>query len=251
MNAITVLWGRKACTAALGSGLLLLAACATPYGGVSGAGYPGAGYPDTGYPGSGHPGSAYPGTGGQYPSNYGAEVVMGTVRQVDPGYGRIVIDSDAGPYGGNRPLEISYDRGTRLVYLGREYPVEGLERGDRIRVETSNAGGRLQARFIEVVQNVREAPGGGYGGSYGGAIEGAVRLVDPRARLIEITRGGYTGRPERVFYDERTQVMHRGQSLRPEQLQPGDAIRVQARPFGQDWMAERIDVQVDARSRYP
>lgn len=246
MNVNTVRWGKRVRAAALGGGVLLLAACATPYGGVPGSGYPGAGYPDAGYPGAPYP-------GGQSPGNYGAEVVMGTVRQVDPSYGRIVIDADAGPYGGNRPLEIGYDRGTRLVYQGREYPVEGLERGDRIRVETSNAGGRLQARFIEVVQNVRETPGSGYGDSYGygGNIEGAVRLVDPRARLIEITRGGYAGRPERVFYDERTQVLHRGQMLRPEQLQSGDVIRVQARPFGQDWVAERIEVQVDARSRYP
>jgi hypothetical protein len=246
MNANTVRWGKRVRAAALGSGVLLLAACATPYGGLPGSGYPGAGYPDAGYPGGTYP-------GGQNPGNYGAEVVMGTVRQVDPSYGRIVIDADAGPYGGNRPLEIGYDRGTRLVYQGREYPVEGLERGDRIRVETSGAGGRLQARFIEVVQNVRETPSSGYGDSYGygGNIEGAVRLVDPRARLIEITRGGYSGRPERVFYDERTQVLHRGQMLRPEQLQSGDVIRVQARPFGQDWVAERIEVQVDARSRYP
>lgn len=244
MNATTVRWSRKARAAALGSGMLMLAACATPYGG-----YPGGGYPGAGYPGSTYPGGQYP--GGQYPGEHGAEAVMGTVRQVDPSYGRIVIDSDAGPYGGGRPLEIGYDRGTRLVYRGREYPVEGLERGDRIRVEGASVGGRLQARFIEVVQNVREAPGGGYDGSHGGAMEGAVRFVDPRARLIEITRGGYTGRAERVFYDERTQVTHRGQFLRPEQLQPGDVIRVQARPFGQDWMAERVEVQVEARSRYP
>lgn len=249
MNARTIRWSSTVRAAALGSGMLLLAACATPYGGVPGGGYPGAGYPDAGYPGATHPGGQYP--GGQYPGDYGAEAVTGTVRQVDPSYGRIVMDSDAGPYGGNRPLEISYDRGTRLVYQGREYPVEGLERGDRIRVEATNTGGRLQARFIEVVQNVRDAPGGGYGGSYGGGIEGAVRLVDPRARLIEVTRGGYAGRPERVFYDGSTQVTHRGQHLRPEQLQSGDVIRVQARPFGQDWMAERIEVQVDARSRYP
>lgn len=246
MNANKVRWNRLARVAVLGGGMALLSACATPYGGYPGSGYPGAGYPDAGYPGSGHPGSPYPGSPPR--GGYGAEAVIGTVREVDPGYGRIVIDADGGAYGGSRPLELFFDRGTRLVYQGREYPVEGLERGDRIRVETVRAGDRLQARFIEVVHNVRDAPGGGV---YGGGLEGAVRFVDPRARLIEVTRGGYSGRPERVFYDERTQVTHRGRYLRPEQLQPGDVIRVQARPFGQDWMAERIDVQVDARSRYP
>ncbi|GHA70412.1 DUF5666 domain-containing protein [Cognatilysobacter bugurensis] len=250
MNPNSVRWIQRARATALGGSVLLLAACATPYGG----GYPGGGYRETAYPGAGGPVTGYPGgqyPGGQYPGEYGAEVVLGTVQQVDPNYGRIVIASDGSGYGGARALEIAYDRGTRLVYQGRDYPVEGLERGDRIRVETTNAGGRLQARFIEVVQNVREAPSSGYGDTYGGAIEGAVRMVDPRARLIEITRGGYTGRAERVFYDERTEVVHRGQRLRPEQLQSGDVIRVQARRFGQDWLAERVEVQVDARSRYP
>lgn len=225
MKALPVRWFAYLRGAVMGLAVLLVAACATPYGG-----YPG------GY------------RGGPVPGDYGAQGVLGTVQQVDPGYGRIVVDADAGGYGGVRPLELFYDRGTRLVYRGREYPVEGLERGDRIRVETVNAGGRLMARFIEVVQNVRDMPGGAY---YGGGLEGAVRRVDPRARLIEITRGGYSGRAERVFYDARTQVEYRGQWLRPEQLEPGDVIRVQARPLGQDWMAERIRVEVDARSRYP
>lgn len=233
MHALPVGWSARLRVAVIGSAVLFVAGCATPYGG-----YPG------GYPGEGYPGG--PAAGG-----YGAQSVLGTVQQVDPGYGRILVDTDAGGYGGYggvRPLELFYDRGTRLVYQGREYPVEGLERGDRIRVETVNSGGRQVARFIEVVQNVRDAPGGAY---YGGGLEGAVRRVDPRARLIEISRGGYSGRPERVFYDNRTQVEYRGQWLQPEQLEAGDVIRVQARPLGQDWMAERIWVEVVARSRYP
>jgi hypothetical protein len=205
--------------------IALLTACATPYGG---------------YGGSGVPGGAYPGSG------YGSERLLGTVQQVDPGYGRLLITADAGGYGGSRPIELQFDRNTRLVYQGREYPVEGLERGDRISVDAVDSGGRLLARHIEVVQNVRETPGGGY---YGGDLQGAVSYVDPRRRVIEITRGGYSGQREQVFYDERTQVEYRGQWLRPEQLEPGDVIRIQARPTGQDWFAERIQVEINARSR--
>ena len=100
-------------------------------------------------------------------------------------------------------------------------------------------------------QNVREAPGGGgyYGDGYGGDLGGAVGYVDPRRRVIELTRGGYAGRREQVYYDERTQVFHRGQRLRPELLEPGDVIRVRARPSGGGWLAEHIEVEVNARSR--
>lgn len=218
--------------------LALLAGCATPYGGLPGAGYPGGGYPGGAYPGSGQPG------------DYGSQRVLGTVQQVDPGYGRVLITADGGGYGGGRPLEITYDRNTQLVYQGRQYPVEGLERGDRISVEAVDSGGRLHARFIEVVQNVRDTRGGG-GGYYGNDLQGAVSYVDPRRRVIELTRGGYSGAREQVFYDERTLVEYRGQRLRPEQLEAGDVIRVQGRPVGQGWHAERIQVEVNARSRYP
>lgn len=221
--------------------LALLAGCATPYGGSTG-GYPGGGYPGGSYPGTGYPDSGYPG-------GYGNQRVLGTVQQVDPGYGRVVISADGGGYGGGRPLEIFYDRDTQLVYQGRRYPIEGLERGDRISVEAVDSGGRLHARFIEVVQNIRDSRGGG--GYYGNDLQGAVSYVDPRRRVIELTRGGYSGAREQVFYDERTLVEYRGQRLRPEQLEAGDVIRVQGRPAGQGWLAERIQVEVNARSRYP
>lgn len=213
----------------LAAATLVLAACATPYGG---------------YPGAGDPGNRYP--GGGYPSGYGSQRLLGTVQQVDPGYGRVLVSADAGGYGGSRPVEIFFDRETQLVYQGRRYPVEGLERGDRISVEAVESDGRLWARYIEVVQNVRETPGGGY---YGGELQGAVSFVDPRRRLIELTRGGYAGRREQVFYDERTQVEYRGQWLRPEQLEAGDVVSIQARPTGDHWIAERIRVEIDARSR--
>lgn len=202
----------------------LLAACATPYGG---------------YPGAGHP-------GGTYPGDYGSQRLLGTVQQVDPGYSRVLVTADAGGYGGGRPIEVFYDRNTQLVYQGRRYPVEGLERGDRISVDAVDSGGRLWARYIEVVQNVRDTQGRGY---YGDELRGAVSTVDRRRRVIGLTRGGYSGRREQVFYDERTQVEHRGQRLHPDQIQPGDVVRVQARPMGQDWYAERILVEVDVRSR--
>jgi hypothetical protein len=218
---------------------LMLAGCAT-------GGYPSgsAGYPNTGYPGSDAP---YPEPG--YPSGYGSERLLGTVQDIDLNQGRLMMTDESrgssGSYGGSR-VEVYFDRNTQLVYQGRAQSIEGLERGDRISVDIAQSQGRLWARRIEVVQNVRDGSGGNY---YGGELSGAVSVVDPRRRLITITRGGYSGDRTQVYYDERTQVEYRGQTFRPEQLDPGDVIRIQARPMGNNLVAEHIWVEVDARTR--
>lgn len=219
---------------------LLLSGCVT-------GGYPGS---DGGYPGAGYPGSDRPYPGPDYPGGYGSQRLLGTVQDVDPNQGRLMMTADAGAssagaYGTSR-VEIYFDRNTQLVYQGRVQAIEGLERGDRISVDAVQSQGRLWARHIEVVQNVRDTPGGSY---YGGELSGAVSQVDPRSRRITIIRGGYSGDRTQVYYDERTQVEYRGQMFRPEQLDPGDVIRIQARPMGNDWVAEHIWVEVDARSR--
>lgn len=205
---------------------LSLAGCVTPYGG-------------------GYPGDRYPGDG--YGQGYGNERVLGTVQEVDLRNGRIVMTADQNRYGQSSAyVQVGFDRNTRLYYQGREVDIAGLERGDRISVDGVQSGGRLVARSIEVVHNVRDGQGGSY---YGGELRGAVSYVDTRARRIDLTRDGYAGRTERVFYDERTRVEYRGQYLRPEQLERGDLVRVQARPSGNDWLAEQIWVETSARSR--
>ena len=219
---------------------LLLSGCVT-------GGYPGG---DGGYPGAGYPGSDRPYPGSGYPGGYGSQRLLGTVQDVDPNAGRMLISADAGTassgaYGTSR-VEVYFDGNTQLVYQGRVQAIGGLERGDRVSVDAVESQGRLWARHIEVVQNVRDTPGGSY---YGGELRGAVSQVDPRGRRITITRGGYSGDRTQVYYDERTQVEYQGQWFRPEQLDPGDVIRIQARPMGNDWVAEHIWVEVDARSR--
>ena len=113
----------------------------------------------------------------------------------------------------------------------------------------ARSGNELWARQIEVVHNVRDGYGGGrYDGSqYGDDLRGAVAFVDPRAQVVGINRGGYSGRREQVRYDSRTLVEYRGRQVRPEQLEPGDVIRVQARRWGNGWLAERIWVERSVR----
>lgn len=190
-----------------------------------------------GYP----PGDRYPQQ--PYPGQSGSQLV-GTVDAVDPN-GRLMLIADTG-YGGGSRVEVRFDQRTQLYYQGQSYPVAGLERGDRIRIDATQSGGTWWARSIEVVQNVRD----GQGGQYGYPLGGAVSFVDTRARVIAFTSGGYSGSPTQVRYDERTVVEYRGQLLRPENLERGDVVRIQARQWGNDWLAERIMVETGVRERY-
>lgn len=224
----------------LATALLMLAGCASP----GGRDYPGGGY---GYPDPG------------YGSPYGSPL-LGTVDELDPGYGRILLLVDDPRTGRAQRMDVRYDQGTRLYYQGREYAVEGLERGDLIRVDVVESGRDLLARSIEVVRNVRDGGydggysggyGSGYGSGYGdgGDLRGSVGRVDARTRMIRLegVGRGY-GDGMQLAYDERTTVEYDGRRYRPEDLQRGDVVRVRARQVGDGlWLAERIIVERSVR----
>ena len=220
---------------------LLFSGCMTT------GGYPPGG--NTGDYGGYPPGGQYPQQ--PYPSQSGNQLV-GTVDSVDAN-GRLLLIADTGyggGYGSGSRIEVMFDQRTQLYYQGQSYPVAGLERGDRIRIDAMQSGGSWWARSIEVVQNVRDGQGGQYGGQYGNQLGGAVSFVDTRARVIAFTSSGYSGATTQVRYDERTVVEYRGQQFRPESLERGDVVRIQARQWNNEWLAERIVVETSARERY-
>ncbi|MBJ7573849.1 DUF5666 domain-containing protein [Luteimonas sp. MC1828] len=208
----------------LATGVLLLTGCVSPGGYGS---YPdGYGQPDQGYR-----------------SQYGSQL-QGTVDSVDTAYDRILLVVDDPRAGRAQRTEVRYDQRTRLFYQGRESSVEGLERGDVVRIDVTQSGRELWARQVEVVRNVRE---GGYGGGYGQDLRGSVASVDTRARLIRLDGAGGYGNNAQLRYDGRTTVEYQGRSYRPEDMQRGDLVRVQARQVGNnEWLAERIFVERSA-----
>jgi hypothetical protein len=205
----------------------------------------------------GYGGYGYPGQGGYGGSPYGnayAQVVVGTVVGVDRGYNRIVLVRDDGYGARGGQVSIQYDGRTHLGYRGRQYPVDGLERGDVVRVEGTASGGRMIARRIEVLRNVRESgypggygyPGGGPGGYYPddpghglAEFRGRVAFVDRGARVIRIDGAGY-GRGGEVRYAPNATVRWQGENHPARNLDPGDVVRVQARRSGNAWFAERL-----------
>lgn len=227
--------------------VLALSSCAT---GALG------GYPQGGQSsGSSYPGSSYPDQ--QYPQQYPANQLIGTVQGVEANAGRILLNTQGSTYGGGSSrVEVYFDQRTQLAYQGQVYPVDGLEQGDEIRIDATQSGGRLWARSIELLRNVRDGQGGAYGqgGGYSnsGDLRGEVGLVDTHARFIELRRGaggGNYGAAQRIRYDERTTVEYQGQRYRPENLQRGDIVRIQARQYGNELIAERILVEADANRR--
>ena len=206
-------WLRRLRWLALPLGALVLAGCVSTGGG----GYGGGQVDRGGY------------------SGYGDQRVMGTVEDVDTRYGRILLSGEDRYGSRSSRIAVRFDRNTRLFYQGRQQAVTGLERGDRISVDAVRSGNELWARQIEVVHNVRDGYGGGYGDAYGNDLRGAVSFVDPRAQVIGISSGGYGGRSEQIRYDNRTLVEYRGRRVRPDQLERGDVILVQARRWGNGW----------------
>jgi hypothetical protein len=213
--------------------LLLLAACASP------GGY--GGYPDD----RGGYGQPDYGDRSQYDSQ-----LSGTVDGLDQRAGRILLVVDDPRSGRTQRVELRYDQRTRLYYQGRELAVEGLERGDVVRVDAVQSGRELWARTIDVVRDVRD---GGYGhdDGYGSELRGSVAWVDARAGRIRLDGTGYEagrGGSVELAYDGRTTVEYQGRRYRPEDLERGDRVRVQARQLrGNEWLAERIIVERSVR----
>lgn len=218
---------RRGIALLLASGVLLLAACASP---------------------GGHGGRAggYGQAPGGYPSSYGHHL-QGTVDGLDRSYGLILLVVDDPRSGPDRRVEVRYDPRTRLFHQGREAAVEGLERGDLVRIDVAPSGRDLVARSIEVLRDVRDrGPGSGRGDTYED-LRGTIAFVDARARLIGFGGDGY-GRDLQLRYDSRTTVEYRGRLYRPEDLDRGDLVRIQARRLGNgEWLAERILVERSVR----
>lgn len=183
-----------------------------------------------------------PGGGAPAPPPVEEDVITGEVTRVDTARREIEID-DRG-----RLHVASYDAGTQVLYQGREYRPEDLERGDvvRVRVDESRYGDRYAER-IDVVDSV-QAPGGDrrdgrYGDERRGEVTGEVAAVDTARREIRVD----TGREERVVqYESRTPVYYRGETYRPENLEPGDLVRVEVSDRG---LARSIEVTRSVQER--
>lgn len=167
-------------------------------------------------------GLGLPGGGGTTtPPPEADRVVTGEVAWVDPGQRELEVQHRTGR------VVARYDERTRVLYQGREYRPENLEPGDVVRMEVAGTGYQgVYADRIEVVESVShrgdDRPGDDRYGET--RLSGEVERVDEGRReiRIETSHGDHV-----VRYDDRTRVLYRGDTYRPENLEPGDLVRVE------------------------
>jgi hypothetical protein len=151
-----------------------------------------------------------------------SSLVSGEVRGVDTRSGRISVREDIG-----RTRTLHVDRGTRVVYRQRSYPVSALERGDLVRVRvTQDRNGRAWAERIDVRSSVRER--GGHGGR--------VHRVDGRVSWVDRRHGSFGLNPRQGH--SVTVYLPRGASRSDQvvfqRLGRGDRVRAEIRGVGGD-----------------
>ena len=182
-------------------------------------------------------------TSGSYNDGLDTEV-RGTVRVVDSRDRLIELDLAAGDRGDN---VVYYDANTVVMANGQRYDVpnaaENLERGNEVTVIGTRSGNRFVADRITVT---RDARAGGYGDT-DTDVRGTVRLVDTRARLIELDLAYGERGDDVVYYDDRTTVDHDGRQLRPESLIRGDEIAVRGAVRSNRFLADSIEVIREGR----
>jgi hypothetical protein len=176
-------------------------------------------------------------------------IVRGEVRAVDTRNRMIDLDRTDGTR--RELVRLEYDNSTTVDFRGRQYRPEALERGDSVDVRVRTIGNRLIADQIVVVQSVS-----GTSSPSTGDVRGTVRLVDTRARTIELERTSWgtrfttTPQGDRVVldYTADTIVEFQGNRYTPENLEPGDEIEVWLDDIRGRSTARRIVVVRDARA---
>ena len=149
----------------------------------------------------------------------GAGFAEGTVRQVNPNDGHLVIQTPQ-----RRMITINTTRATPVYYRGEVYRVGNIEVGDVIRVEpeprTASAD-EITARSIEVTQSVQDTPAARPADQRLTAVIGRVTRVDRTGDTLQID----TGR-EDVTVDMMRAADGSGRRLRAADLRVGDEVDI-------------------------
>jgi hypothetical protein len=190
-----------------------------------------------------------PGGGGTTtPPPEADRVVTGEVAWVDPGSRELEVQHQTGR------VVARFDDRTSVNYQGREYRPENLEPGDVVRMDVAGSGYQsVYAQRIEVLESVSDRGDDPYDDDpaderHGDdVLAGEVERVDTGRReiRIETSHGHHV-----VRYDDRTRVYYRGDAYGPENLEPGDLVRVEAvESRGGDAYADRIEVTQAVQDR--
>jgi len=188
------------------------------------------------------------------PSYNNGSMLTGTVRSIDTYNHTITIDPGHGSY-----VTVDYRSNTPVYYNGRTFAPGDLEVGDQVSVRVSNGGtSRVGAQDITVTRSISGNNSGTYNSSTQmQTVRGTVRYVDANAHTIELESTSWMNnfQPSTasntviIHYDPTARVDVSGQLYPLTNLERGDVIDVSLEPNGSSYLAQRITLVRDVRSR--
>jgi hypothetical protein len=203
-------------------------------------------------------------TGGSYGDIFGTNAnnrydIRGTIDSIDTSSRSIWLTNASGyntslASGGGSAVRLYYDDRTTVMFQGRSYHPQDLERGDEVVVRAAQSGNQVIAESMDVTYNshgsMTSSGNGTYGSSSGvSTIRGTVRSVDTYNRTITLDspswvsgfQSGNSGSVFTVQYDTSTRVDYNGQLYPVTNLERGDLVDVQvANSGGSGGFAQRI-----------
>jgi hypothetical protein len=154
------------------------------------------------------------------PADENARSIEGTIRQINLGDGRLVIQTPQ-----RRMLNVRTYSNTPVYYRGDTFRVSNLEIGDRIRVESDtreSQSDEVSARSIEVVASVQDAGTTTPNGSLVTMLAGRVTRVEPGLDYVYLD----DGRNAEVRVDMRQATDANREVIRARDLKAGDRVEI-------------------------
>ena len=198
--------------------------------------------------------SPYP-SSSSYPTYNNGATLTGTVRSINRSNHTLTIDPGSGSY-----VTVDWMSNTPVYFNGRTYGPGDLEVGDQVNVRISNGGtSRVGAQDITVTRSISSNNNGTYTPSSTNlqTVRGTVRYIDTNARTIQLEstqwmngfQSNTGGNTMLIHYDTTSRVDVSGQLYPLSNLERGDVIEVSLEPNGSSYLAQRIMLVRDVRSR--
>ncbi len=147
-----------------------------------------------------------------------ANTIEGTIRQINPDGGRIVVQTTD-----RRTVTVRAARNIPVFYRGQQYSVTNLELGDGVRVETDNrassSSSDVTARRIDVTSSVQDG-GTGTGGNIT-TLVGRVTRLEAGLDYVYVQSGRTDTR-----VDMRSAEDGNGDVIRASDLRVGDDVEI-------------------------
>lgn len=210
--------------------------------------------------------------------------VRGTVEYVDPDAAFIELERVATrsnlQNGGAETFRLYVYDDTQVTYDGDIYRPRDLERGDEVIARAEEDNGRwyasedIRVSYDSSPDQTADNDGGTWDddpwdndpqpndtpqtGDADADFRGTVVAINTQDRTIELDRdtyyssrfstGGHQNDVVVLHYDARTRVLYDGNYYKPENLERGDEILVDAELISNRWVAEDIEVVENVRN---